>query len=338
MSAPQENPERNRFGRVGRVPTPTPFVGLGDINTYQLLPASGNDTLTLIDTGVKSAASLEAFERGLKEFGFAIEQIERILITHAHVDHFGQARRIQDRCGAPIYAAELEARRMAGLVPPSGDRREHVVAYMRRWGIPDELIFHENPMAKRAASLHDAVEVEGTLGDGDVVVVDDLRLEVIETPGHCPQHIVFYEPRMQWLFSGDHLLTDISPVPLLDLPEDPAVPRPKSLVRFMDSLAKVEGLECRMTFPSHGDVIYDHRKLIDGYRLHHQRRKLQIETKLRDGALTPFELAVDIFRKYYETQIYLVMSEVIGHLDLLEDEGSVVVELDGDVERARIVD
>lgn len=332
------NPEQNRFGRVGRVPTPTPFVGLGDINTYQLLPGAGSDGLTLIDTGVKGGESFEVFERGLKEFGFAVEQIERILITHAHVDHFGQARRIRDRCGAPIYAAPLEARRMAGLVPPSGDRREHVVAFMRRWGIPDELIFYENPMAKRAAELHDAVDVEGTLGDGDVVAIDDLRLEVIETPGHCPQHIVFYEPTMQWLFSGDHLLTDISPVPLLDLPEDPDTPRPKSLVRFMASLTKVEALACRMTFPSHGDVIYDHRKLIDGYRLHHERRKLQIEKKLRKGPLTPFELAKDIFAKYYETQIYPVMSEVIGHLDLLEEEGSVVIERGGATDRARIAD
>ena len=336
MSIPHDHPERNRFGRVGRVPTPTPFAGLGDINTYQLLPGSEGDGLTLIDTGVKSPESLEAFERGLKEFGFAIEQIERILITHAHVDHFGQARRIRDRCGAPVYAAPLEARRMAGLVPPSGDRRDHVVAYLRRWGIPDELIFYENPLAARAATLHDPVEVDGTLSDGDVVAVDDLRLHAIETPGHCPQHLVFYEPRLRWLFSGDHLLTDISPVPLLDLPEDPAVPRPKSLVRFMDSLAKVERLECRLTFPSHGDVIYDHRELIAGYRLHHERRKLQIEKKLRAGPRTPFELAVDMFPKYYETQIYLVMSEVIGHLDLLEEEGSVVVEEDGRVERARL--
>ena len=105
----------------------------------------------------------------------------------------------------------------------------------------------------------------------------------------------------------------------------------------MDSLAKVEGLECRMTFPSHGGVIYDHRALIDGYRLHHERRKLQIEKKLRAGPLTPFELAVFMFRKYYETQIFAVMSEVIGHLDLLVEDGSVVVERDGEVERARIV-
>lgn len=86
VSAPQSNPERNRFGRVGRVPTPTPFVGLGDINTYQLLPGAGSDSLTLIDTGVKSPESLEAFEHGLKEFGFAIEQIERILITEGASD------------------------------------------------------------------------------------------------------------------------------------------------------------------------------------------------------------------------------------------------------------
>ena len=64
--------ERNRFGRVGRIPTPTPFP-VGDIHSYLILPATGSGPLTLIDTGVKSRASADALHRGFKELGFGLE-------------------------------------------------------------------------------------------------------------------------------------------------------------------------------------------------------------------------------------------------------------------------
>jgi glyoxylase-like metal-dependent hydrolase (beta-lactamase superfamily II) len=327
------NPERHRFGRIGRIPTPTPFA-VGDINCYVLFPPAGSDSLTLIDTGVKSPDAYDAICRGLKDFGLRLGQIDRILITHAHLDHFGQARRLREASGAAVYASGPEAERMKGPFRGSADRDETAVRYFRSWGIPDEIIFRETEVGRMARDLQDPLEVDGILAEGDRVDVEDLTLTVLETPGHCDGHLVFFEAELGALFSGDHLLTDISPVPLLVLPA--VGERPKSLVRFMGSLAKVERLDCDMTFPSHGGVIYDHRKLIDGYRLHHERRKLQFERELRKCPHTPFELAQKLFAKYYRDQIFLVMSEVIGHLDLLVEEGNVVVETDGGVERARI--
>ncbi len=328
--------ERHRFGRVARIPTPTPFP-VGDINSYLVLPPAGSDELTLIDTGVRTPDAFSALRTGMKELGHAIEDIRRILITHGHMDHFGQARRIQDLCGAPIYASEIEAAQMRIHWSPSGRHPDHVRRWMHRFGVPDEIATRRNPEAERMAQeIQEPIEVDGTLAEGDRIELGAFEVEVIETPGHCDGHIVFYECDTRTLFSGDHLLTDISPVPLLSLPEDEGTERGRSLVRFMESLARVEALACDRVFPSHGDVIYDHRQLIAGYRLHHERRKLQILRHLEDGATTAFELARRMFPKYVESQLYLVMSEVVGHLDLLEDEGSIAIETgDGaDVVRA----
>jgi glyoxylase-like metal-dependent hydrolase (beta-lactamase superfamily II) len=335
--------ERNRFGRVGRIPTPTP-LGVGDINSYLLFPPDGlagsvrdGGGVTLVDTGVRTQEAFDALQRGLKEFGVPFRAIERILITHAHMDHFGQAKRLRDLSGARVYASRTEAALMRTHFSPSGDRRELVLESFRRWGVPAGLLERQTQMADLARRIQEPIEVDGFLGGGDVLAIGDLHLEVIETPGHCDGHVVFWEPELRLLFSGDHLLTNISPVPLLVFPEDPSLPRPKSLVRFMRSLEEVEKLPCELVFPAHGDVIRDHRKLIAGYRLHHERRKLQMLRLLRERPATAWELAGGIFPKVRETQVYLVMSEVIGHLDLLLDEGTVVVEERDRVEIARAV-
>jgi len=325
---------RHRFGRVARIPTPTP-LGVGDINSYLLFPAADERPLTLVDTGVKTAESFAALCSGLKELGADIEDIERILITHAHMDHFGQARRIRDLSGARVYASTSEAELMRFHSSPSGDRRESVLRSFERWGVPRRLIEGESAMAELARRIQDPIEVDGTVDDGDVVAVGDLRLQVIATPGHCDGHVVFYEPTLRALFSGDHLLTDISPVPLLIFPKDESQPRPKSLVRFLHSLTLVERLDCDAVYPAHGDVIRDHRKLIAGYRLHHERRKLQIRRKLEQQPQTAWELAAKLFPKVYESQVFLVMSEVVGHLDVLVDEGSISIEEDAGREIAR---
>jgi glyoxylase-like metal-dependent hydrolase (beta-lactamase superfamily II) len=190
-------------------------------------------------------------------------------------------------------------------------------------------------MAELARRIQDPIEVDGVLEDGDRIEIGDLRLEVIATPGHCAGHVVFWEPDLRLLFSGDHLLTDISPVPLLVFPERADAPRPRSLVRFMRSLERVEALDCELVFPAHGDVIRDHRKLIAGYRLHHERRKLQMLRQLRSEPATAWQLAAKLFPRAYETQLYLVMSEVIGHLDLLVEDGTVLLEERDGLEVAR---
>ncbi len=327
--------ERNRFGRVGRIPTPTPLP-VGDINTYLIFPAASDGGLTLIDTGVRSPEAFDAFRHGMKEFGWPLERIERILITHGHLDHFGQARRLRDLSGATVHASRIEAELMRQVWSPTSERTEQVLTWFRRWGIPDEISRREGPLTELAPRIQEPIEVDGFLEDGERVPVGDLELEVVSTPGHCPGHVVFHERELRLLFSGDHLLTDISPVPLLVIPKSEDEPRPKSLARFMRSLERVERLDVELTFPAHGGVISDHRKLIAGYRLHHERRKLQFVRALRRSPLTPFELARRLFPRHYAQELFLVMSEVIGHLDLLVDEGTVVLEQERGVERAHL--
>ena len=58
---------------------------------------------------------------------------------------------------------------------------------------------------------------------------------------------------------------------------------------------------------------------------------------LSGGPRTAFDLATGMFPRHYATQLFLVLSEVIGHLDILVDQGSVEIEEKAGIEYARLV-
>ena len=313
--------EENRFGRVGRIPLPIPFA-IPWINVYLLLPPSGSDDLVLIDAGVRTDESWEALRVGMKEFGFRVEDVTLLLLTHAHPDHYGQARRIQRTSGCDVYIHAAARESFERYEHDDPARREAVAFHYARWGVPEEL--RSLRMGPAGVETYvESIEPDRYLADGDRIEHGGLEFEVIHTPGHCPEEVVFWVQEERMLFSGDHLLPDITPVPLLHIPETPNAPRVPSLVRYLESLERVLPIPARVIFPSHGEVFSDHLRLIRSYRLHHEKRKLQMARMLRDEDLSPADIGSRMFPRVWDQQVHLVLSEVLGHLDLLEQDGHV---------------
>lgn len=321
----------NGFGRVGRIPTPTGF-SVGDINTYVVLPAAGSDALVLVDTGVRTDAAWDALERGLGEFGFAVEDLSLVILTHAHPDHCGQAMRIRQRAGCEVWIHEEAHRTLGRYDDPTEARRAIVEAQLASFGVPAEVRADGMGIggSARGVDVVDPLEPDLLLKDGDRVEIPGFDLEVVHTPGHCPEEVVFWQPDSRVMFSGDHLLPEITPICLMNFPDEPGGERVSSLAQYQDSLDRAEALPARRAFPSHGDVIEDPRALIASYRLHTDKRKLQLSRQLAQGPGTVFELGQRMFRRVWREQLYLVLSEVIGHLDLLEREGRVAVQRGSD--------
>ena len=84
-------------GAIHALPVPTPFA-VGRINCYLV----EDDPLTLVDAGPNSATSLTVLEAALGEHGRRIEDLERIVITHQHIDHIGLVQILADRSGAEV--------------------------------------------------------------------------------------------------------------------------------------------------------------------------------------------------------------------------------------------
>src|SRR3712207_5959122 len=97
------------FARHGihRLAIPTPFA-VGRVNLYLI----EDDPLTLVDAGPNSGTSLDELETQLRGLGRSIEDIERVVITHQHIDHIGLVRIVAARSGAEVVALD----RLVGFV------------------------------------------------------------------------------------------------------------------------------------------------------------------------------------------------------------------------------
>ena len=123
-------------GAIHVLPVPTPFA-VGRINCYLV----DDDPLTLVDAGPNSATSLTALDAALAEHGRRIEDLERIVITHQHIDHIGLVSILADRSGAEVCALAALAPWLARYAEVMEDDDAFAEAIMLRHGIPEDVVF-----------------------------------------------------------------------------------------------------------------------------------------------------------------------------------------------------
>jgi glyoxylase-like metal-dependent hydrolase (beta-lactamase superfamily II) len=323
---PEEALEQAALAGIHRVPVPTPFA-VGAMNAYLI----EDDPLTLVDTGPNSGKALDVLSESLAARGHRIEDIELILVTHLHVDHIGLVEIVVEHSGAEVAALGAGAERLANYELEAERDDLFAVELMLRSGIPEETALALRSVSESFRGWGAPVQVTRPLADGDTVELAGRRLEVSLRPGHSVMDTVFWDADREFAFVGDHLLPHISSNPLISRPLDGSPERTHSLVNYLDSMAKTRELpEGSILLPGHGEPIDDHRALIDTRFASTERRKEKILRLLADGPRSGYELATSMWGNIAVTQAFLTLSEVIGHLDLLEDEGRVAeVEDDG---------
>jgi glyoxylase-like metal-dependent hydrolase (beta-lactamase superfamily II) len=105
--------------------------------------------------------------------------LERLLLTHGHLDHVGAALELSERLGLPIEG------------PHAAD-----AFWLRQ--LPQQAILFGFPPAR-------AFEPHRWLSDGETVRIGEQALEVIHCPGHTPGHVVFFHRAGRLAFVGDVL-------------------------------------------------------------------------------------------------------------------------------------
>ncbi|HVT00348.1 MAG TPA: MBL fold metallo-hydrolase [Solirubrobacterales bacterium] len=326
---PEEALEQAALAGIHRLPIPTPFA-VGRINCYLI----EDEPLTLVDTGPNSGRSLDVLGESLAAHGHAIEDIELVLITHNHADHVGLTQIVVEHSGAAVAALDAAARRLADYKAESERDDELAVELMLSSGIPDEIALALQSVSSSFRGWGGAVEVTRPLADGETIELAGRRLEVLFRPGHSPMDTVFWDAERRIGFVGDHLLPHISSNPIISRPLDGSPGRTHSLAAYLDSLAKTRELPSGAVFlPGHGEPIDDHRQLIDTRFASTERRKEKLLRLLGEGPRSGYELAQSMWGNIAVTQAFLTLSEVIGHMDLLEAEGRVRELDDGGVIR-----
>jgi glyoxylase-like metal-dependent hydrolase (beta-lactamase superfamily II) len=318
---------------IHRLAIPTPFM-VGRVNAYLI----EDSPLTLVDSGPNSAKALDELEQALQARGHAVEDLELLVITHQHIDHFGLASILARRSGAEVAALDRVAPFLAGYGQQADLDDQFAESLMLRHGIPGEIVTALRAVSAGFRACGSAVEVTRPLADGGALELRDRTLRVLHRPGHSPSDTVFLDDRSEIgqpsiLLAADHLIAHISSNPLLARPLDadadepsPTAPRPQALLTYIDSLEKTRAMELSLVLPGHGRPITDHVSLIDERLRLHRRRAEKIGRLIAARPRTAHEIAQELWGNVAVTQAYLTLSEVLGHVDLLLRDGAIVEE------------
>ncbi len=314
---------------IHRLAIPTPFQ-VGRVNAYLV----EDSPLTLIDSGPNSAKALDELEQALAARGHAVEDIELLVITHQHMDHFGLASILARRSGAEVAALDRLAPFLANYGRETDLDDRFAERTMLRHGIPPEIVTALRAVSAGFRAWGSQVEVSRPLAHGSQVQLRDRALRVLHRPGHSPSDTVFFDESRGILLAADHLIAHISSNPLLARPlgagADYEGPRPQALITYLASLEQTRAMELSLILPGHGQPITDHVTLIDERFRMHRRRAEKIHRLIADRPRTAHEIAQELWGNVAVTQAYLTLSEVLGHVDLLLEDGRVVeVEDDG---------
>lgn len=298
--------------RVHAISLPTPFH-VGPVNAYLVK----DEVLTLVDAGAKTDDAWERLAAGLAECGVAPADLERILLTHGHVDHMGLLGRLLEASEAETYAHPLVAEQ--SLEPDETEELalDHKRALMAELGVPQDLA----EACLEAMGGFRAYREEAVVG---CAVDDGQRVgpyTAVHVPGHSATDTLFVDSTAGIAFTGDHLLKDVQPVPLLRRPNHPGEERPRSLVQFHASLRRTQALDLQVCYPGHGAPIEDYRGLIERQLERHERKLLQVRAYLEEGPATPYDIARRMFPKLDAPRLYFGLSVAAGMLEVLEERG-----------------
>jgi glyoxylase-like metal-dependent hydrolase (beta-lactamase superfamily II) len=309
---------------IQRLSIPTPFA-VGRVNLYLI----EDEPLTLVDAGPNSGRSLDELEAQMRRHGHRLEDIGLIIVSHQHIDHIGLVSIVARRSGAEVAAIEPLVPFMRNYGDSAAADDEFASELMLRNGISADVVQALRSVSLAFRAWGARADVTRPLRDGDVIELSDRRLEVQFRPGHSPTHTVFYDAERRLLLGADHLLAHISSNPLITRPPDGGA-RPQALVTYLESLGKTRAMDIDRVLPGHGKDIEDHRELIDERFKLHRLRADKIHGLIEERPRTAHDLAQALWGNVAVTQAFLTLSEVLGHTDILLNEGRVrEVEEDG---------
>lgn len=298
-----------------RIELPTIF-GMTTVNCYLFL----EPVPTLIDCGEKSDASWEALSNALAEHDLKVRDIQRLIITHAHVDHIGMAGKIVAASNCEVWvsdyvypwAVNLEEMRQQRidlideLLELAGEHpfipvKEQFLSFMKgfknNWDpIPEARV--------KRFSIDDPLEIGG------------MNWKVMYTPGHCINQTCFYQAESKALISADMLLK-ITPTPASDLTLEAPFQRVKALPMMLQSYQKMADLEVDIVYPGHYKPFSNHLELITKQTGRIAKRKEECLQIIRNGANNFFDILNELYKNRFTPPAFPML---MGYLDLLIEE------------------
>ena len=305
---------------------PLPFA-LDHINLWLLADGDG---WTLVDCGYASDETRALWERHFATT-LARRPLRRVVATHYHPDHVGNAQWLCARAGCALTMTQAEFMTAhAAADERSGYDVGRIVELFRAHGMTPEhaaaLQARGNAYRRGVPTLPDSFQ---RLMKGDGILVDGKPWHVLEGHGHSPEHASLYGTESGALISGDMLLPRIS----TNVSVWAIEPEGDPLQRFLESLAAFEGLPAdTLVLPSHGLPFRGIALRVAELRAHHAARLGELEQAIRQrGPRSAADVLPVLFRRELDLQQrFFAMGEAIAHLNHLWHAGRLTRIVTGD--------
>lgn len=334
MSTEQAPPDGDAVLRalgIHRLPMPVPFVDAGGpVNAYAI--EDGRGGVLFFDSGIGTPEGIAALHAGVAAAKLDLHRCTQVVVSHGHVDHFGNAQLLSELSGAPVRLHPGDTEKVVGE-DVWESRAAAYETFLRRQGVPEDQLprllaigRHSGKYSRRV----DPVRVR-PLTEGEQLRAGKVQLDVLHLPGHTPGLVCLWDAEHRLLFADDHLLARTSPNPFLELVDERTTRR--ALVQYLHSIARVRALDVEWVLPGHGPPFQGHRAAIDSLLRFYGRRQEKLLETLGSGPRTPVELSYALFGPQEGARLYLTLSEVVGNLEVLEDAHRVRPLADGPIDR-----
>jgi glyoxylase-like metal-dependent hydrolase (beta-lactamase superfamily II) len=283
---------------------------LDHINLWLL---DDDDGITIVDTGLGDEATRAVWGQLLDSLA---RPVRRIIATHYHPDHMGNAEWLSQRTGAPVsmaYGEFLLAHAVHGQT--SGYDVGSMLVHFCRHGLDPERLdrlaargnVYQRGVPELPASFH-------RLAAGERITINGCAWDVIIGQGHSPEHVSLHCAELGVLIAGDMLLPRITP----NISVSAAMPEEDSVGRFLASLQRFEPLPAQtLVLPAHGLPFYGVHGRIGQLAAHHAERDATILRTLQLPH-TAVELLPVLFRRELDShQLMFALGEAIAHLNHL---------------------
>jgi glyoxylase-like metal-dependent hydrolase (beta-lactamase superfamily II) len=324
--------QRRELGRgervipgLWRLRLPLPFPGIPHCNAWAIAAGSG---VVLVDTGIYEPGSMTQLERAFEQVGLTIEDVSLLAITHAHIDHWGQAAPILNRADCQLWMHPNHRH----ATEPAEDPERALARRLevgRQSGVPEEALRAYAERAKELPSgIARVIEPDHDLVAGVAIETDLGVWHAYETPGHAPSHVCLHQPERRLLISGDHILGRISLFYEYGWTPDP-------VGEFLGSLDVVDRLDARLCLSGHGKPFLDVHGHIDASRRVANQRLQAVREALSAGPRTGLEVVSEAFGEQPQPPggVPWRLTETLCYLRHLEVQGEVIRESDGEIER-----
>jgi len=303
---------------VSRIEIPTPFP-VGSMNCY-LIEGS---PLTLIDTGPKTSEGHAAIQYGLRSLSYDLADIEQILLTHGHIDHTGLAAQfVRERersrdTPVDLWIHHRDANALTNYEEHAQLFMESFVRLITTSGVPkDEAqILNPKKLIDYYMSIREAVPTARTFGDEASFETGIGEITAIWVPGHSSGSVCYACDDQQVVFSGDHILGDISSNPSISFDSSGDI----GMLTYLESLNRISSKGDYIAFPGHRSPILNIKSRIEVLRAEYEDKFQKTADSLTSNPMTIYELSRIIYGDYNLDSLVLALAESYDLLRILED-------------------